>query len=699
MTAKPTTGRPRARSRRKGRTRESSDSPAEATTDDRTSSPPTVAQRRNPTTGHDEVRKRIAAIGAPKRRVRARDVEIMLAESRERAFSRGGWIFELKYDGFRLLVARESGEPLLLLRHGTEVTATFPEIARAAGALPVDVVLDGEVVVLDDAGRPSFQLLQKRAQMRRDADVERGAVEAPATAYLFDLLAVDGYDMRSVPLLARKQLLRDLLPPAGRLRFTDHVEERGEELFRAIGRMGLEGMVAKLGSSPYRAGRSADWLKVRHEKTGEFLIVGFTEPRGARPGLGALHLAVRGEYGLRYAGRVGTGLDDRLLSVLRRTLDARRRATPVCSGAVPKGKGQVWVEPELVCEVRYREWTRDGCLRHPVFLRLRPDKKLEDCTAEGSPAAASAPTSPPRAHAIHYSNLGKVFWPEDGYTKGDLIEYYRRISPWLVPYLRDRPLVLTRFPDGIHGKSFFQKDAPAFVPAWVRTERVWSEHAGREIDYFVCDDVDSLLYLVNLGTIPLHLWSSRVGQLERPDWCILDLDPKGAPFAHVVELALAFRRWCDAIELPSFVKTSGATGLHVLVPLGAQFTHEESRTLGELLARFVNHEHPEISTITRKVSARGGRVYLDYLQNRQGQTIAGPFSARPLPGAPVSTPLDWEEVGPDLDPRSFTIATAPARLEAARRDPLREVLILRPNLTAALVRLTDQLDTGRSRSE
>jgi bifunctional non-homologous end joining protein LigD len=220
---------------------------------------------------------------------------------------------------------------------------------------------------------------------------------------------------------------------------------------------------------------------------------------------------------------------------------------------------------------------------------------------------------------------------------------------------------------------------------------VWSEHAGREIDYFICDDSDSLLYVVNLGTIPLHLWSSRVGRLERPDWCILDLDPKGAPFAHVVELALALRRLCDAIALPAFVKTSGATGLHVLVPLGAQFTHEESRTLGELLARFVNREHPEISTITRKVSDRGGRVYLDFLQNRQGQTIAGPFSARPLPGAPVSTPLDWGEVGPRLEPRSFTIATVPARLEAARRDPLREVLELRPDLAAALGRLHDQL--------
>jgi len=635
----------------------------------------------------------LANLGARRQHVHARDVEIMLAESREQPFSGSEWIFELKYDGYRLLVAREDGEPLLFYRHGTDVTATFPEIARAVRALPCDVVMDGEVVVLDERGRPSFQRLQKRAQMRRAADVERGAVDAVATVFLFDLLGLDGYDLRALPLLERKRVLSDLLPRDGPLRFADYVEERGEELFASIGRMGLEGMIAKRKLSPYRAGRSADWLKIRQDPSGDFAIVGFTVPKGARAGFGALHLGVRTEGGLRYAGRVGTGFDERLLSTIQKELDARRQPRPAFSGPAPTGRGHAWVTPDLVCEVRYREWTRDGHLRHPVFLRLRPEKTLEQCTAEGYPVALPTVASSTRRdeRTTHFSNLGKVFWPGEGYTKGNLIEYYRRISPWLLPYLRDRPLVLTRFPDGIQGKSFFQKDAPAYVPQWVRRERVWSEHAGREIDYFICDDSDSLLYVVNLGTIPLHLWSSRVGRLERPDWCILDLDPKGAPFAHVVELALALRRLCDAIALPAFVKTSGATGLHVLVPLGAQFTHEESRTLGELLARFVNREHPEISTITRKVSDRGGRVYLDFLQNRQGQTIAGPFSARPLPGAPVSTPLDWEEVGPRLEPRSFTIATVPARLEAARRDPLREVLELRPDLAAALGRLHDQL--------
>jgi bifunctional non-homologous end joining protein LigD len=454
-------------------------------------------------------------------------------------------------------------------------------------------------------------------------------------------------------------------------------------------------MVAKRKSSFYREGRSEEWLKFRHETTGDFAIVGFTEPKGSRSGIGALHLAVRANGGLRYAGRVGSGLDDRLLRDLRQRLEARRLPAPSCSGPVPAGKEHRWVAPELVCEVRFKEWTDDGCLRQPVFLRLRDDKSVEECAAEDPPGVlpepAALPPAPAPGHTIRFTNLDKVFWPEEGYTKADLIEFYRRVSPWLLPYLRDRPLVLTRFPDGIAGKSFYQKDAPGFVPEWIRTERVWSEHAGREIDYFVCDDVDSLLYLVNLGTIPLHLWSSRVGSLERPDWCILDLDPKGAPFADVVKLALAIHRLCDAIELPAFVKTSGATGLHVLVPLGAQCTYEESRSLGELLARVVNREHPDISTIVRKVSDRAGRVYLDYLQNRHGQTIAGPFSVRPLPGAPVSTPLRWNEVGARLDPRRFTLTTLPARLARRPEDPLRGVLTRKPDLAHALERLAERL--------
>jgi bifunctional non-homologous end joining protein LigD len=280
-----------------------------------------------------------------------------------------------------------------------------------------------------------------------------------------------------------------------------------------------------------------------------------------------------------------------------------------------------------------------------------------------------------------------VFWPDEGYTKGDLIDYYRRVARWILPYLADRPVVLTRYPDGISGKSFFQMDAPGFVPDWIRTERRWSELAEREIDHFICDDEASLLYLINLGTIPLHVWSSRTRDIDHPDWCVLDLDPKGAPFENVVAVAQAIHALCDEIGLPSLVKTSGSSGLHLMIPLGGQCLHDDARTLGELLVRVVSAELPEIATITRQVSRREGKVYLDYLQNGAGRLIVAPFSVRPLTGAPVSVPLRWSEVTEGLDIRRFTIANVPERMQKLKRDPLRDVLRLKPDITGALERL------------
>jgi bifunctional non-homologous end joining protein LigD len=292
---------------------------------------------------------------------------------------------------------------------------------------------------------------------------------------------------------------------------------------------------------------------------------------------------------------------------------------------------------------------------------------------------------------VPFSNLTKVFWPQEGYTKGDLVEYYRAISPWLLPYLKDRLLVLTRFPDGIAGKSFFQKDAPGFAPPWLRLERVWSEDGQREIDYFVADDLESLLYVINLGTIPLHVWGSRVSDLAHPDWCILDLDPKGAPFVHVVRVARAIHELAEEIALPAYVKTSGSTGLHVLVPLGRLLTFEQCRQLGELLARVIAARLPEIATTIRAPGDRGGRVYLDFLQNGHGKLLAAPFTARPLPGALASAPLLWDEVDEPLDLRAFTIRTLPERMKAFGHDPLAPVLVRQPDLQTALSRLAARI--------
>ena len=663
----------------------------------------------------DEIRGALEKVGAPKRALKPETVQLMLAETADEPFSRPGWLFELKLDGYRILVTKEGPLVRLLSRNGNDLASSFPDVVRAVSALPFERLLfDGEIVTLDDAGRPSFQRLQGRARLRRSLDVRRAAIEAPATLYGFDLIGFEGFDLRALPLTDRKALLRKVLPQAGVLRYLEHFERDGEALYRQVQGLGLEGVIGKKADSPYRAGRSASWLKIRTRKTDDFIVVGFTAPKGSREGFGALHLAQYVDGQLVYSGRAGSGFSGKQLAEVRAELEALKRRTPPCEGPVPKDRTTTWVEPEVVCEVEYTEWTDEGLLRQPVFVRFRDDKRPEEVKgrertgadgsrreqagadgsgreragADGSRREpAPALDEGPPAHQVVFSNLNKVFWPAERYTKGDLIEYYRSISPWLLPYLKDRPVVLTRYPDGIEGKSFYQKDAPVFVPQWLRTERIWSEQTQREIDYFICDDVESLLYLANLGSIPLHVWGSRVPTLDRPDWCVLDLDPKGAPFEHVVEIAKALRTLCDEVELPNFVKTSGSSGLHVLLPLGRQLTYEQSRSLGEVLARLVAGKLPEIATVTRAVSRRAGKVYIDYLQNISGQLIASPFSVRPLPGAPVSTPLDWREVTKKLDIRAFTIRTVPERMRRRKTDPMHEVLDLVPDLGGVLGRL------------
>jgi bifunctional non-homologous end joining protein LigD len=685
-----------------------------------------------------ELRAELEGLGAPRQEVRASAVKLMLAETAEKAFTNPAWLFELKYDGFRVLAAREGGAARLVYRRGSDATATYPDLARAITALPFgDLVLDGEVVVLDEEGRPSFQRLQRRAQQRRTADIQRAALEMSATYYVFDLLGFEGFDLRPLPLLERKRLLQSVLPRAGPVRFLDHIEEQGEAFYAEVTRLKLEGLIAKRKDAPYRAGRSPHWLKLRTERVDDFVVVGFTEPQGGRTGFGALHLAAFEGKALVYCGRVGSGFVEEQLVALREELEAEKRETPACTGPLPSDRGHVWVEPRLVAEVRYLTWTDEGLLRQPVFVRLRDDKRPEECDmpvgrqviprdsdspgsepprggkgsagiadpsradpsgrARGDTAVDAAGglssllQEPPVEKKVPFTNLAKVFWPDEGYTKGDLIEYYRTISPWLLPYLRDRLLVLTRFPDGIGGKSFFQKDAPGFAPGWVRLERVWSESAQREIDYFVAGDVESLLYIANLGTIPLHVWASRTTDLAHPDWCILDLDPKTAPFLHVVQVARAIRDLAEEIGLPAYVKTSGSTGLHVLIPLGGLCTFEQCRQLGELVARVTAGRLPDTATTIRLPNDRGGRVYIDFLQNGHGKLLAAPFTARPVPGALCSAPLLWEEVDETLELRRFTIRTLPERMSVFGRDPLAPVLTEQPDLVAALARLSVRL--------
>jgi bifunctional non-homologous end joining protein LigD len=644
------------------------------------------------------LRTRLQALKARRRELSPRDQPFMLATLAERPFSGKEWLFEIKYDGVRVLAHRNGETVELYGRSGQVITARYPELVGALRRLPVDqFLMDGEIVALDEGGKPSFQKLQARMGLTNPLDIERAMVAVPVTGIFFDCLALDGHDLRRLSLLERKELLKSFLPPLGPVGYGDHVLERGVAFFDAASEQRLEGIVAKKVTSLYVGGRSREWVKLKCQRRQEFVIGGYTAPQGSRGYFGALHLGLYEGGRLVYVSKVGTGFDQAGLKKLWEALQPLSRdASPFDVGS-PAGRGHHWVEPKLVCEVRFTEWTKDGGIRHPTFLGLRDDKKPKDCRREPAlplpPAEGEGQGEGGAKPAVRLTNLKKVFWPSEGYTKGDLIAYYEAMAPLLLPYLKDRPLVLTRYPDGITGKSFFQKDAPEFVPAWVRTERIYSKDAEREIDYFIVNDVETLRYVVNLGTIPLHLWSSRLGSFDRPDWLILDLDPKGAPFTDVVTVARELHRILDQLGLANYIKTSGATGLHVLVPLGALYTHEEARTFARLLALLGVQAAPEISTIARPVRARGGKVYIDFVQNGHGRTVVAPFSVRPLPGAPASCPLRWEEVTGRLDPARFTIKTLPERFEKTP-DPLAPVLTGSIDMAAAIARI-EQRHSGK----
>ena len=646
----------------------------------------------------EEIKARLAETGATKRTVEADDVSLMLASAEERPFDREGWVFELKYDGYRLLGQRAGREPYLRSRAGHEMTGTFPEIARAVRGLAYDdLLLDGEVVVNDAEGKPSFSRLQRRGRIPNKADALKASVELPAVYYAFDILGLEGYDLRSLPLTERKQILREVLPSVGPIRYSDHIKERGKALHQQVEAMRLEGIVGKKADAPYRGGRSKNWVKVRTVRVEDFVVVGWTQPKGGRSGFGSLHIAQYDGDDLVYEGSVGSGFRDAELDeVLTLLQEIEVDSCPCTLGAVPKAKGAHWVRPEIVAEVKYKEFTDQGLARQPSFSRFRPDKRPHECAVEGSTGEAEPPEPAAVAVAeertVPFTNLDKVFWPEEGYTKGDLIEYHRKVAEWMLPYLQDRPLVMTRYPDGIDGKSFFQKDAPPYAPEWFRRVTVWSEGAERELSYFVAEDVESLLYVINMGTIPLHVWSSRIATLAAPDWCILDLDPKEAPFSDVVEVARTIHQLCEEIELPSFPKTSGSSGIHVLIPLGRQLTYEQSRTLAQLLGRVVVAERPDIATLTRSPGKREGKVYIDFVQNGHGRLLVAPFTVRPLAGAPVSAPLKWSEVNKRLQIENHTIKSVPKRMKRLGADPLRPVLDLQPDLLEALERLTGWFD-------
>ncbi len=610
-----------------------------------------------------------------------RIVQPMLATLVEKPFNNEDWLFELKLDGMRAIAVKNGADVDMWTRNAKKLAHRFPTLAKAFQGLPVETaILDGEIVALDGRGHSKFELLQPRIHLSRAKDIDAADAQIPVYFYAFDLLYLNGYDLMKFPLEERKAVLRKLISGNdGWIRFVDHVESHGIDFFNAVAKHGLEGIVAKHKSSSYQQARSKHWLKMKTQHTDHFVVGGFTPPEGSRKYFGALLIGLYRNGDLIYVGRAGGGFDDRTLVETSKELKALVIRTCPFKEVPAEVRKATWVRPELVCEVRFNEWTSDKKLRAPVFQGFRDDVDPKDCRLEDSIPGGnsgtdtkfvprnlvSVPELPRSDHKIEFTNLKKVFWPDDGYTKGDLVEYYDRISPYIIPHLQDRPLVFERFPNGINGQSFYQKDAPDHTPAWIRTEAIWSEDVERSIRYFVGADRDQLLYIANTGNIQQNPWMSRIQHLDYADFLVFDLDPVEAPYSTVQQVAIVVKETLDELGLRSYPKTSGATGIHVQLPvLENTFTYEDVRIFAEAVASIVVQRLPEYATIERVVRKRKAHhVYVDYLQNIRGKTVASVYSPRPRPHAPVSTPLEWREFSRPIDPNAFTIKTIFERLE------------------------------------
>ena len=628
-----------------------------------------VATRRT----QDEIAENIEAIevgklkGARKTAVPA-TLEPMSATAVTKPPSGSQWLYEIKWDGIRALCLIKNGSLEMQSRRGNRCEKQYPELKSLPEQVGAKTAwLDGEICVLDEKGRSRFELIQPRIGANLNA-VPHLAETTPATLFLFDVLYVDGYDLRGVALEDRKHVLKNIVTPTEHIRISDAFETGGEEMFEAAKKMGLEGILAKDRHSTYESNRSTRWLKVKVQNEQEFVIAGFT--KGERDYFGSLILAVNENGKFRHAGQVGTGFDQKKMKAIHERLTPLiTKSNPLADK--PRIKDATWVRPELVCEVRFLEWTKDGMLRAPVFVGLRSDKAASEAVQEKAvdpPAAAPEintnhielkgreATVEVDGHRLKFTNLDKVFFPKDGCKKRDLLEFYDRVSPWLLPHLKDRPLSLKRYPNGIAGEYFFQKNASSHFPEWMILEPITEHHPPKVNQYPIANDRASLLYLVNLGCIDQNPWMSRRGTLENPDWMLLDLDPVETDFDHIVEAMLLVREVLSDLGLKGYPKTTGGDGMHIYVPLEPIYTYEQVRSFAEILSHLALDREPNLFTTPRSVGKRKkGRVYFDYLQIGTGKTIAAPYVVRAHDGAPVATPLDWKEVKRGLRPTDFRI--------------------------------------------
>ena len=580
------------------------------------------------------------------------DYRPMLATLMEALPTGDDWTFEVKWDGYRAVGYVRGGEAKLVSRNGNDLTARFPDVAKALGraSKSPDCVVDGEVCALDEHGRPSFSAMQQ------------GAPGTPLVYEVFDVLELDGEPVLDRPLTERRALLAGLLDKRVTTVQISGAFDDGEALFTAAQEQHLEGVMAKKAGSRYAEGRrTRDWLKIKTHGEQEFVIVGYTKGEGRRArSFGALVLAVNEGGTLRWVGNVGTGFTEKTIGELLEALEPLKRAkSPLAVlPKMPKVRASdvVWVQPKLVAEAKFAEWTHDGHLRAPVYLGLRDDKAAPEVRAE-------------RASRVKLTNLDKIFWPDEGITKGNLIDYYRAVAPFIVPHLRDRPFTMRRYPDGAFGKAFFQKDAPSHMPEWIpRFEvEVSTREAPRKrklISAPIVNDEDALLWMANMGCIDMNTWYSRVDRPNRPDFVLFDLDPSpDVGFGETVQVALLVKAALDALDLVSFPKTSSADGMHVLVPIERRYTFDQTREFSEIVAGAIARTHRGLATTEWSKSKRRG-VLIDSNQNGEGKTIASAYSVRPRAGAPVSTPLRWDEVDDKLDPSAFTMDVVLERVRA-----------------------------------
>lgn len=663
-------------------------------------------------------------------------VSPMLATLVDKPVDEDGWIYEVKWDGYRAIAMCNVDGVELISRNNKSFNEKFYPIHDALKELGLNAVLDGEIAVIDDKGISNFGALQN---WRSEADGE-------LIYYVFDLLWLDGYDVMNVPLIERRKLLHDMLPQTDVIRESENFNTSATDFLHAAEKMGLEGIIAKRADSKYSAGhRGTDWLKIKVQKRHEVVIGGYTKNADTKKEFSSLLVGVYENNKLHYIGKVGTGFNMKMQQEMMRQFKAllvkkspfamepnvnepsRFRPNP------PRAEA-FWLKPELVCEVSYTEMTNDGVMRHPSFEGMREDKKakevhaevpvpVEDAVADAASTAIKATAKksstkekangiqlkPAKAsgrktllnpsddtqvrmvsgHELKFSNLSKVFWPKEGYTKRDMLNYYFQAAPFILPYLKNRPQSMNRFPNGIEGKSFYHKDVTATAPDWVK-QFPYRTSEGEDKNFLVVEDEASLLWMANLGAIEMNPWNSTIENPDNPDWCLIDLDPtEQNSFNQVIETALMTKSVLDDLDVPGYVKTSGSTGIHIYIPMGAKYTYDECQLFARMIATQVHNELPKFTSIERLTGNRKGKIYVDFLQNRPKATLAAPYSVRPKPGATVSMPLHWEEVKKGLKMSDFTIKNAMERIKA-EGDIFKPVLGKGINISKVLGRLQSQ---------